>query len=489
MKTATILSALLLAACNFHSEGKSHNLAPARFDERGEPIQAVGAAKGEAPRATSDSPTLTIGNSPTLGPDNAPITIIEFSDLQCPYCEKGRRSIEGVVAKYGDQVRVVWKNRPLDDWKNTPLEEQMHPNAAPAAIALVAAGLQGNVVFWAAEETMFDNFSQYAGRGASLMKPEDFEPILAQVQGLDLKRWREDLKRPEVIARLDQDMELAEFVDASSTPTFFINGRKVEGAYPVEALSQIIDAEMVAVKELLAQGASPSSVYATRVEKNLITRDTRFKVAATGPTRGPEDAKVTIVAFSEFQCPACQSGDEVMRQIATRFPQDVRIVYRNFPLDFHKDAPLAAEAALAAAAQGKYLEYHDRLFAGQYAIDPETQQMIINPDTKRPVSGLTREYLEQYAREAGLDMAKFTAALDARTYKDVVTRDMQDGLLANVNATPTYFINGKPVRGVPPPEVLEMFVQDEIKSADALLASGVKKSELYQQMMKDAYVP
>lgn len=482
MKTKLIASLLLLAACNFRVDNNAPNARPSHVSEF--PSQNVPGKKSEA-----DSDRLPVGTSPFTGPDNAPVTVVVFSDLQCPFCEQEHQALKKISAQYGDKLRVVWKNRPLDDWKNTPVNQQMHPNAGPAAVALVAAGLQGNNLFWATEEALFANFKTYASRGAPLMQAKDFEPIVAQVKGIDIERWRQDLSRPEVDARLEEDAALAEYVEANSTPTLFINGRKIEGALPPEVLAQLIDKELNISSDLVTQGANPNAVYKTRVEKNLTTRDTRYKVDPTGPTRGPADAKVTIVAFSEFQCPACESGDRTMSDLAKRFPNDVRVIYRNFPLEFHPDAPLSAEAALAAQEQGKYIEFHEKLFASQYARDPQTGQPVINPETRRPLSGLTRPYLEQYAQELGLDMVKFKAALDERKFQERVARDQEAGSVIGVSATPTYFVNGKMLRGAPPVGAMDAFILDEIKEVDQILASGVKREELYSHLMKDAYVP
>ncbi len=137
---------------------------------------------------------------------------------------------------------------------------------------------------------------------------------------------------------------------------------------------------------------------------------------------GPADAKVTLVVFTDFQCPYCARAETSLAAVRQRHPDDVRIVYRQFPLTFHTQARLAAEAALAAGEQGKFAEYRDLLFAHQKALE--------------------RPELVGYAKELGLDLRRFNEALDTRKYASTVDADLALGELALVNGTPTLFVNG-----------------------------------------------
>jgi protein-disulfide isomerase len=143
------------------------------------------------------------------------------------------------------------------------------------------------------------------------------------------------------------------------------------------------------------------------------------------PAFGPADAKVTIVEFSDFQCPFCSRAATATKQVKEKYGDKVRFVFRQFPLSFHKDAHLAAQASLAANAQGKFWEYHDKLFENQKALD--------------------RASLEKYAQELGLNMAEFKKALDEKTYADEVDADFKLGEEIGVDGTPTMFLNGKRV--------------------------------------------
>jgi protein-disulfide isomerase len=141
------------------------------------------------------------------------------------------------------------------------------------------------------------------------------------------------------------------------------------------------------------------------------------------PSFGPENAPVTVVAFSDFQCPYCSRAASVMTQLKGKYSDRVRVVFRQFPLSFHKQAHLAAQASLAANAQGKFWEYHDKLFANQ--------------------SQLERPALESAAKDLGLNMSAFKKALDSSTYASAVDADLKLGEDVSVSGTPTMFVNGK----------------------------------------------
>jgi protein-disulfide isomerase len=150
------------------------------------------------------------------------------------------------------------------------------------------------------------------------------------------------------------------------------------------------------------------------------------KIAASdAPGYGPQDAKVTVVEFSDFECPYCSMAATSVNELKTKYGDRVRFVFRQFPLDFHKKAHLTAQASLAANAQGKFWEFHDKVFANQKAID--------------------RTDLEKYAEEIGLDMDKFKKDLDNGTYKAIVDADLALGKEVFVGGTPTMFVNGERV--------------------------------------------
>lgn len=168
------------------------------------------------------------------------------------------------------------------------------------------------------------------------------------------------------------------------------------------------------------------------------------QISTTGdPAKGPDNARVTIVEFSDFQCPYCSQAVREANNVVRAFPKDVRLVFKQFPLDFHAQAEFAAEAALAAQAQGKFWEMHDKMYAGF-------------PDLRAGT-------IMRYAREIGLDVNRFTAELGAHKYRARVQSEEQQGENAGVGGTPTFFINGKKYNGVFDLATVSPLIQKELR--------------------------
>jgi protein-disulfide isomerase len=154
-----------------------------------------------------------------------------------------------------------------------------------------------------------------------------------------------------------------------------------------------------------------------------------FQVATDDqPAKGSPSAAVTVVEFTDYQCPTCAAAQPVLERLMTEYGDRLRLVVRDFPLQMHADARVAAEAAEAAREQGKYWDFTAILFRNQSALKPEQ--------------------LKQYAQVIGLDRAKFDAALESGRFADKVERDMMDGQRLGISGTPTFFVNGRRVREV-----------------------------------------
>ena len=170
----------------------------------------------------------------------------------------------------------------------------------------------------------------------------------------------------------------------------------------------------------------------------------RVQVAAEGPARGPKDAPVTIVEFSDFECPYCGAAHDTVEQVMSTYAGKVRLVYRQFPLSFHPHAAKAAEASLCAADQGKFWEYHDVLFKNQKKLEPTD--------------------LKAHATEVGMDPQKFGQCLDSGDKKKAVDADQQAGLQAGVGGTPAFFINGIFLNGAQPIDEFKKIIDGELAS-------------------------
>jgi protein-disulfide isomerase len=155
-----------------------------------------------------------------------------------------------------------------------------------------------------------------------------------------------------------------------------------------------------------------------------VLEDKPAKLTIEGdPMRGPANAKVTIVEFSDFQCPYCAKAVGEVNQLLQKFPKDVRLVFKQYPLDIHSQAEIAAEAALSANAQGKFWELHDKMYANFRSIN--------------------RDKIFVWAKEVGADVDKLRADLDSHKYAARVQAESNEGDGAGVEGTPTFFINGR----------------------------------------------
>jgi protein-disulfide isomerase len=197
----------------------------------------------------------------------------------------------------------------------------------------------------------------------------------------------------------------------------------------------------------LREGKDAASIRATleaRMKDAPPVLDEAVPISIDGaPAKGPENAKITLVEFSDFQCPYCAAAVHHIDEILAKHPADVRLVFKQFPLDIHSQAELAAEAALAAHAQGKFWPMHDKLYANFRAI--------------------SKEKIDQIASEIGLDLVRFSMDLKSRKYKPVVEKELAEGEQAGVAGTPTLFVDGKHYNGSMETPALEEVLQAELK--------------------------
>lgn len=147
----------------------------------------------------------------------------------------------------------------------------------------------------------------------------------------------------------------------------------------------------------------------------------------------PNNAKVTIVEFGDFQCPSCAQVYPALKELLKIYQDKLNLVFRNFPLPQHKNANVAAEAALAAGSQGKFWEMYDKLYENQ---------------NKWSESNNALDVFNGYAKDIGLDVNKFTQDVKGEKFKDVIASDLNDGTLLGIDATPTFFIDGRKTVGI-----------------------------------------
>ncbi len=189
----------------------------------GDELMASIQAAGERQQLARMAEVIGGKNIPSKGPITAPVTVVEFSDYQCPFCDRVQATLTEVRQKYGDKVRWVYKNLPLN----------FHPEAKPAAYAALAANKQGK--FWEYHEQLW-------ARQASL--GEKTYVAIAQELKLDMDKFNKDRASDEVKAQVDADQADAEAMGARGTPHFVINGEAMSGALPAAEFIRVIDAKL-----------------------------------------------------------------------------------------------------------------------------------------------------------------------------------------------------------------------------------------------------
>jgi protein-disulfide isomerase len=397
---------------------------------------------------------IPVGKAPFKGPATAPITVIEFSDFQCPYCKRAERTLVTLEKKYEGKMRLVWMNEPLP----------FHPRAIPAAtLALEARGAKGDKGFWDAHDKMFGPL--YDGGQEDPQKPppptklEDTDlQGYAKEMGLDPNKLMDAINNDKYDEALDAEMTLANRFQASGTPHFFVNGRRLVGAQPQEAFEKIFEEELKKANDLLAKGTKPEGLYDALIKDGKEPpeppppppperKDVAFK--NTVPVKG--NGKVIIQEFSDFQCPYCARVEDTLKKVMKKYDGKVKLAWRHMPLEFHADAPLASEAAEEAFKQkgnDGFWKMHDMLFDAQ----------------KKP-DGLKRESLESYAKQLGLDMEKFKAALDDHRHKATVDAEAKVGKDAGIQGTPAFVINGYFINGAQPYKEFKRVIDIALKEA------------------------
>ena len=178
----------------------------------------------------------------------------------------------------------------------------------------------------------------------------------------------------------------------------------------------------------------------------------RFDVAAIGPSRGPANAPITIVEFSDYQCPFCERAESSVKEVLEKYGDKVRLVYRDFPLGNHANAGAAARAARCAGEQGKYWNMHAEIFADQ--------------------SKLSANDLKAIAKKTGVNQSQFDKCLDSGKYQAEIQKDFQAGQNLGVDGTPTFFINGRRLVGAQPFEKFKEVIDQELADKGQPLAKA-----------------
>ncbi len=367
-----------------------------------------------APEIPETLPFLTLAK----GSDHATVTIIAYTDLQCPPCAKANAILNQVMEAYPDEIRIMYKHYP----------SAIRLDAVIGHEAVLAAAAQGKF------QAMLVRLSSHKG--------EISQAVLvnyAKDLKLDTDLFSKSLEAHRYRDKVLNDMQEAKGFGVTFAPTFFINGQKLVGARSVKDFKQIID---------VALGLAPPPPVTQARPNRPSQAPSIVQVNTEGAhVKGPEVAPIEIVEFSDFQCPFCNRVLPTLEQVIKKYPGKIRWAFKHFPLPFHTDAPLAHEAALAAGEQGKFWEMHDRIFLRQKT--------------------MKREHLIKHAKDLGLDVEKFTADLDSGRFKATIEQDIEEGRELGVSGTPAFFVNGQRLSGARPVSDFVAIIEKQLRSVPA----------------------
>jgi protein-disulfide isomerase len=324
--------------------------------------------------------------------------------------------------------------------------------ASPAPDASVAT-LDGQVILYSEFQPVVQ------GKLDELQHQYD---VQANELALTLARTRADFIRSQSANYLDNRVLALEAKARQSTPAALINALKVpevtdaamHAFYDLRAaqIGQPFDRVAPQIKQYLqreADAGTKQRYFASlraKYKATLMLEPMRESVAAVGPQRGPDTAPVTIVEFSDFQCPFCGRLEPVLAQIEKAYPTQVRLIYRNMPLtSLHPDADNAAAAAVCALQQSKFWEMHDVLFAEQ--------------------DSLSLAALKEKAKRIGLDPTRFDQCMSGGQAHDALRADAAASEQLGLSATPATFVNGRFVNGAISFDELSAIIEDELHRA------------------------
>ena len=376
------------------------------------------------------------------------------NDVVCPEGDGWRDDIQSVAVYQRNGAWActgVMVNNTAEDGGGSLPEGPAAALRTALGIASEAAGMQGK--FWAMHDKLFSDTRN--------LTQENFDKWAKEI-GLDVAKFKKDMNSDAVKAKVAADTKDAMKVGAKGTPNFFINGVPLRGAMPLPAFEKVIKEELKAVGALVKKGTKLADAAAARMKAQKgktiggggpdIRRPAppkddgkpvKIKPHADDAAFGPKNAPVTIYEFSDFECPFCSRGADVVKQIKEKYPNKVRFVFKNLPLSFHKNAEIAAKAGVAAGNQGKFWPMHDVMFANNKA--------------------LGRDQLIGYAKKLGLDMKRFEADLDSAKTKAKVDADKAEATRIGARGTPNFYVNGVKIAGAQPLSVFEEKINAALK--------------------------
>jgi protein-disulfide isomerase len=440
------------------------------------------APEGEADTAAADAaaPTVTPSAGPAVvsgewegmpvgftaegfpfrGDPNAPITIVEFSDFECPFCARyfvqTEPAMNDTYVKTG-QVRFIFRDFPI---------VELHPNAPAAHRASLCVADQGAELYWEMHAQIFRTQTEWSNS----VDPLPVFARLAEDAGADMAAYDACMQTAETEKQPSIDAALAagQAIGITGTPSFeFIGADGVSyllvGAQPFDQFSLFVESMLrgeppPVQQEEAAQGGGEQQIPFWATAEGWLADPERPGFNMAGDVyRGNLDAQVTVIEFSDFQCPFCkQHVEETQPALDEEFVDTGKVmwVFKHFPLSIHPQAPAAGAASECAADQGKFWEMHEALFASQ------DQWSVEDP---------TPVFVELAQGIEGLDVAALTACLEEGAVAERVTSDMTEGA-PFVQGTPTFIVlyngQGQIIPGALPIDTFRQVLQEAVDATE-----------------------
>lgn len=469
---------LLLSACSARSSSASRRPSPE--------VPATGSTSerndsSAIPESTEHSPSAldvvipVTPSDPQWGETDAPVTLVQFADFECPFSAQVASTLDALRKRYGPhRLRVVFKSYPLP----------FHPQASAAHEAAVA-------IYSIAGPEPFRRYTQLVFSRRPELSPSSLE-VWAEEVGIPRNELRRELASGRPALKVAADLKLAGELGVRGTPEFFINGIALIGARTEEQFATVVDRELTAAKDLDSADNRMADVYPRRLKENFrilraqgsehrrdgYTVDpervrVRIPVRPTDPVRGPGDALVTIVMFSDFQCPFSRRTVATLDEIQSEYESRIRLVYKDNPLPFHPHAgPAAKVARYIHAERGNeaFWAAFEQLFG---------QQEILHKG--RDLEGLFARTLST----AGLTLADYQRA-DVEQLEAEISESRKLALQLKAPSTPYFFVNGRRLPGAQPFENFKAMIDAELRIVAHIVAEGTPRSAVYDALMETA---
>jgi len=401
---------------------------------------------------------------PSWGEATAPVTLVQFADLQCPYCDRVTKTIDELKAHYGRRaLRVVYKHFPLS----------FHKRARIAA--------QTGIAVWTlrGDDAFFD-YQKQAYPTLRSGQPLD----IVRAMGISERQVQRVINTGKPAAKVDEDVALAQQIGVTGTPAFYVNGVLLSGSQKKAAFIKVIDDQLLKARAAIAGGVPAAMLYAQMTKANFgsaakatsrhaALAKTVWKVpVGRSPTIGSSNALVTWIVFADFACKHCKRLMPTVEQLRKTYGNKLRVVFKHNPLPFHpradEAAELAAEVYARRGAHG-FWQAVDKLF--------DSHPHLEDPD------------LERVATELGLNPRSVMRAVHKQKHRKRIDKDQELAADLDAGGTPNSFINGRRIRGTAARKVFADIIDEEIDKANALLAKGVSAQRLYAHIMKAAKPP